>query len=133
MQGSLARFAIWRWGSEEQKLEWLSRMAIGGAIGCFGLTEADRGSDPGGMPTSAKRDGGDWVLNGSKMWITNGSVSQVAVIWDTDRRGHWGLRGANQHPWILGAGDQAQALTSRLGDERAGQGQSALARRRGAS
>jgi len=81
VQGSLARFAIWRWGSEEQKLEWLSRMATGEAIGCFGLTEADRGSDPGSMRTSAKRDGGDWGLNGSKMWITNGSASQVAVIW----------------------------------------------------
>jgi glutaryl-CoA dehydrogenase len=90
VQGSLAMFAIWRWGSEEQKLEWLPRMATGEALGCFGLTEADHGSDPGGMRTTAKRDGGDWVLNGSKMWITNGSVAQVAVVWaQTDE----GIRG----------------------------------------
>jgi glutaryl-CoA dehydrogenase len=74
-------FAIWRWGSEEQKQEWLPRMAAGEAIGCFGLTEADAGSDPASMRTTAKRDGDDWVLNGSKMWITNGSLSDVAVVW----------------------------------------------------
>ena len=90
VQGSLAMFAIWRWGSEEQKREWLPRMATGESIGCFGLTEADHGSDPGGMRTAARRDGGDWVLNGSKMWITNGSVAQVAVVWaQTDE----GIRG----------------------------------------
>ncbi|QEH94235.1 acyl-CoA dehydrogenase [Dermacoccus abyssi] len=81
VQGSLAMFAIWRWGSEEQKNEWLPRMAAGEAIGCFGLTEPDFGSDPGGMRTFAKRDGDDWVLNGTKMWITNGSVADVAVVW----------------------------------------------------
>jgi len=81
VQGSLAMFAIWRFGSEEQKQEWLPRMAAGEAIGCFGLTEADAGSDPASMRTSAKRDGDDWVLNGSKMWITNGSLSSVAVVW----------------------------------------------------
>jgi len=81
VQGSLAMFAIWRFGSEEQKQEWLPRMAAGDAIGCFGLTEADFGSNPGGMRTSAKRDGDDWVLNGSKMWITNGSIADVAVVW----------------------------------------------------
>jgi glutaryl-CoA dehydrogenase len=81
VQGSLAMFAIWRYGSEEQKQEWLPRMAAGEAIGCFGLTEADFGSNPGGMRTSAKRDGDDWVLNGSKMWITNGAVADVAVVW----------------------------------------------------
>ena len=83
VQGSLAMFAIWRWGSEEQKQQWLPRMASGEAIGCFGLTEPDFGSDPGGMRTRAVRDGssGDWVLTGTKMWITNGSVSDVAVVW----------------------------------------------------
>jgi glutaryl-CoA dehydrogenase len=81
VQGSLAMFAIWRWGSEEQKQEWLPRMAAGEAIGCFGLTEPDAGSDPGSMRTRARRDGDDWILNGQKMWITNGSISDVAVVW----------------------------------------------------
>jgi glutaryl-CoA dehydrogenase len=81
VQGSLAMFAIWRWGSEEQKLEWLPRMASGEAIGCFGLTEPDVGSDPGSMRTRARRDGTDWVLDGRKMWITNGTVADVAVVW----------------------------------------------------
>ncbi|MBB3050869.1 glutaryl-CoA dehydrogenase [Prauserella isguenensis] len=81
VQGSLAMFAIWRWGSEEQKQEWLPRMAAGEAIGCFGLTEPDFGSNPGDMRTYARRDGEDWVLNGTKMWITNGSVADVAVVW----------------------------------------------------
>jgi glutaryl-CoA dehydrogenase len=81
VQGSLAMFAIHRWGSEEQKQEWLPRMATGDAIGCFGLTEPDAGSDPGSMKTRARRDGDDWVLNGSKMWITNGTLADVAVVW----------------------------------------------------
>ncbi|MGP3929012.1 acyl-CoA dehydrogenase family protein [Nonomuraea sp. KM88] len=81
VQGSLAMYAIWKYGSEEQKQEWLPPMAAGERIGCFGLTEPDFGSDPGGMRTTAKREGGDWVLNGTKMWITNGSVSDVAVVW----------------------------------------------------
>ncbi len=81
VQGSLAMFAIHHFGSEEQKAEWLPRMAAGEVIGCFGLTEPDFGSDPGGMRTRAVRDGCDWVLNGSKMWITNGSVADVAVVW----------------------------------------------------
>jgi glutaryl-CoA dehydrogenase len=83
-------FAMWRWGSEEQKSEWLPQMAAGTAIGCFGLTEPDFGSNPAGMRTTAKRDGSDWVLNGTKMWITNGSVADVAVVWaQTDE----GIRG----------------------------------------
>jgi glutaryl-CoA dehydrogenase len=90
VQGSLAMFAIWRWGSEEQKNEWLPRMAAGEAIGCFGLTEPDAGSDPGAMRTHARRDGEDWILNGTKMWITNGSVSQIAVVW---ARTQDGIRG----------------------------------------
>jgi glutaryl-CoA dehydrogenase len=81
VQGSLAMYPIWQYGSEEQKQEWLPAMAAGEAIGCFGLTEADSGSDPGSMRTTARRDGADWVLNGSKMWITNGSVADVAVVW----------------------------------------------------
>ncbi len=81
VQGSLAMYAIWRFGSAEQKQEWLPRMAAGEAIGCFGLTEPDHGSDPGNMATRARRDGSDWVLTGRKMWITNGSVAEVAVVW----------------------------------------------------
>ncbi|RCW43945.1 glutaryl-CoA dehydrogenase [Halopolyspora algeriensis] len=81
VQGSLAMFAIWRWGSEEHKQQWLPKMAAGEAIGCFGLTEPDHGSDPASMRTWARRDGSDWVLNGRKMWITNGSVADVAVVW----------------------------------------------------
>ncbi|MGD9954679.1 MAG: acyl-CoA dehydrogenase family protein [Candidatus Nanopelagicales bacterium] len=81
VQGSLAMYAIHAFGSEEQKQEWLPRMAAGEAIGCFGLTEPDFGSNPSGMRTAAKRDGDDWVLNGTKMWITNGTVAAVAVVW----------------------------------------------------
>jgi glutaryl-CoA dehydrogenase len=81
VQGSLAMYAIHRWGSEEQKQQWLPKMAAGEAIGCFGLTEPDAGSDPGAMRTRARRDGDDWILHGQKMWITNGSISDVAVVW----------------------------------------------------
>src|SRR5699024_8759417 len=99
VQGSLAMFALHHWGSEGQKNEWLPRMAAGDALGCFGLTEPDFGSDPGGMRTHARRDGSgdgaDWVLNGTKMWITNGSVADVAVVWaNTDlEEGSKGIRG----------------------------------------
>jgi glutaryl-CoA dehydrogenase len=81
VQGSLAMYPIWRYGSEEQKAEWLPRMAAGEAIGCFGLTEPDHGSDPSSMQTHAKPNGSDWLLSGTKMWITNGSIADVAVIW----------------------------------------------------
>lgn len=81
VQGSLAMFPIRAYGSEEQKQQWLPAMAAGEAIGCFGLTESDAGSDPGAMRTVAKQDGSDWVLNGSKMWITNGNLADVAVVW----------------------------------------------------
>ena len=81
VQGSLAMFPIWKFGSEEQKQTWLPRMAKGEVIGCFGLTEADSGSDPAGMRTNARRDGSDWVINGSKMWITNGSIADIAIVW----------------------------------------------------
>jgi glutaryl-CoA dehydrogenase len=97
VQGSLAMFAIWRWGSEEQKQAWLPRMAAGEALGCFGLTEPDAGSDPGAMRTRARKDGSDWILHGQKMWITNGSASEVAVVWahtDEGVRGFLVPRGA---------------------------------------
>ncbi|HEX8806119.1 MAG TPA: acyl-CoA dehydrogenase family protein [Candidatus Aquilonibacter sp.] len=90
VQGSLAMFAIYHWGSEEQKREWLPQMARGQKIGCFGLTEPDFGSNPAGMRTFARRDGDDWVVNGTKMWITNGSIADVAIVWaNTDD----GIRG----------------------------------------
>ncbi|WP_019203763.1 acyl-CoA dehydrogenase family protein [Tsukamurella sp. 1534] len=90
VQGSLAMFAIWRWASEEEKQRWLPGMAAGETVGCFGLTEPDHGSDPGHMRTRARRDGTDWILDGRKMWITNGSVADVAVVWaQTDE----GIRG----------------------------------------
>ncbi len=81
VQGSLAMFPIWKFGSEEQKQTWLPQMARGEVIGCFGLTEADSGSDPSSMRTNARRDGSDWVINGSKMWITNGSIADIAIVW----------------------------------------------------
>ncbi|GLY20224.1 acyl-CoA dehydrogenase family protein [Kineosporia rhizophila] len=90
VQGSLAMFGLWRWGSDEIKDEWLPRMAAGDAIGCFGLTEPDHGSDPAGMRTRARRDGSDWVISGTKTWITNGTIADVAVVWaNTDE----GIRG----------------------------------------
>ena len=90
VQGSLAMSAIYKWGSEEQKQEWLPRMAAGEAIGCFGLTEPTAGSDPGSMKTFARRDGEDWVISGAKRWIGLATVAKVAVIWaQTDE----GIRG----------------------------------------
>ena len=87
VQGSLAMFPIWKYGTDEQKDEWLPRMASGQAAGCFGLTEADHGSDPSSMKTHAKRNGSDWVLSGSKMWITNGSIADIAVVWASTENG----------------------------------------------
>jgi glutaryl-CoA dehydrogenase len=81
VQGSLAMFPIWAFGSEEQKQQWLPPMASGEAIGCFGLTESDAGSDPSSMKTRARKDGSDWILNGAKMWITNGGIADVAIVW----------------------------------------------------
>ena len=90
VQGSLAMWPIWKYGSEEQKQEWLPRMAAGEIIGCFGLTEPDFGSDPASMRTNAKRDGSDWILNGNKLWITNGGIADIAIVWaQTDE----GVRG----------------------------------------
>ena len=93
VQGSLAMFAIHRWGTDEQRERWLPPMATGEAIGCFGLTEPDHGSDPASMRTRARRDGDDWVLDGSKMWITNGSIADVAVVWANAGEEHGGIRG----------------------------------------
>lgn len=90
VQGSLAMFPIWKYGSEEQRQQWLPPMARGEVIGCFGLTEPDFGSDPGGMRTTARRRGSDWVLNGNKLWITNGSIADVAIVW---ARTEEGIRG----------------------------------------
>ena len=90
VQGSLAMYPIWAFGSDEQKQRWLPPMAAGDVIGCFGLTEADAGSDPGSMKTRARHDGSDWILDGTKMWITNGGIADVAVVWaNTDE----GVRG----------------------------------------
>jgi glutaryl-CoA dehydrogenase len=91
VQGSLAMFPIWKFGSEEQKQEWLPRMAAGEVIGCFGLTEPDFGSDPAGMRTSARRDGTDWILKGTKMWITNGGIADVAIVWARTEEGIQGF------------------------------------------
>ena len=87
VQGSLAMFPIWKYGSEEQKQHWLPQMAAGEKIGCFGLSEPDFGSDPASMRTSAKRDGDDWILNGTKMWITNGGIADIAIIWAQSEEG----------------------------------------------
>jgi glutaryl-CoA dehydrogenase len=90
VQGSLCMFPIWRYGSEEQKQEWLPRMAAGEVIGCFGLTEPDSGSDPAAMATRARRDGDDWILTGVKRWITNAGIAQIAIVW---ARTEEGIRG----------------------------------------
>ncbi len=87
VQGSLSMYSIHRWGSEDQRQEWLPRLATGEAIGCFGLTEPDFGSNPAGMRTKAVRDGGDWILDGSKMWITNGGIADVATVWASTEDG----------------------------------------------
>jgi glutaryl-CoA dehydrogenase len=103
VQGSLAMFPIWKYGNDEQKEQWLPAMASGTAIGCFGLTEPDHGSDPASMRTHAVQDGPDWVLNGTKMWITNGSIADIAVVWaatDAGVRGFLvprGTRGFTAH------------------------------------
>jgi glutaryl-CoA dehydrogenase len=81
VQGSLSMFPIWNFGSDEQKQRWLPEMAAGDAIGCFALTEPDFGSDPNHMRTFARRDGADWMLSGTKMWITNGSIADLAIVW----------------------------------------------------
>jgi len=109
VQGSLAMVAIHRWGSEEQKQQWLPRMATGEILGCFGLTEPDFGSDPAGMRTRARRDGRDWVLDGTKMWITNGSTADLAVVWARTEAGIQGFLVPTSTP-----GFTANKITSKL-------------------
>ena len=87
VQGALVMYPIHAYGSDEQKAKWLPELGAGTKIGCFGLTEPNFGSNPGGMVTRCKRDGGDWILNGNKMWITNGSVADVSVVWTRDEEG----------------------------------------------
>ena len=87
VQGSLVMYPIHAYGSKEQKEKWLPGLGAGSLIGCFGLTESNFGSNPGGMVTTAKKDGGDWIINGSKMWITNGSLADVALVWAKDDSG----------------------------------------------
>ena len=110
VQGSLAMEAIAAFGSAEQKQEWLPHMATGETIGCFALTEPDHGSDPASMATRARRDGGDWLLRGSKMWITNAPVADVAVVWARTDEGIAGFLVPMETP-----GDPAQALAARVG------------------
>ena len=131
VQGSLAMYAIWRWGSDEQKDEWLPAMGRGEAVGCFGLTEPDHGSDPGGMRTRARRDGDDWILDGTKMWITNGSISDVAVVWAQTDEGIRGFVVPTRRPRIHREHDQAEDVAARLRDVRAGARRRPAARRRG--
>ena len=109
VQGSLAMFALYAFGSEEQKQQWLPEMAAGRKIGCFGLTEPDFGSDPAGMRTRAVRSGDDWILNGSKMWITNGSVAHVAIVWARTEEGVRGFAVPTETP-----GFTARAITSKM-------------------
>ena len=101
VQGSLAMFPIHAYGSEEQREHWLPQMSAGTAIGCFGLTEPDSGSDPGSMTTRARRDGDDWILNGRKMWITNGSIADVAVVCGPPRTKV--SAGSSSRPELLGS------------------------------
>ncbi len=119
VQGSLCMFPIWKYGSEEQKSEWLPAMAKGEVIGCFGLTEPDSGSDPGSMRTTARRVGGDWVIDGVKAWITNGGIADLAVIWAKTAEGVRGFlvptdaRGFSAHA-IGGKASMRASVTSNL-------------------
>ena len=130
VQGSLSMFSIWKYGSEEQKQEWLPRLAAGEAIGCFGLTEPDFGSNPAGMRTRAVRDGIDWMLNGSKMWITNGSVADVATVWARTDDGIRGFLVPARHPRLHHHRRPPQAVAARVDHLGAHPGRRPAARRR---
>ncbi len=128
VQGSLAMFAILTYGSDEQKDEWLPRMAAGEAIGCFGLSEPDAGSDPGRMRTSARRDGDDWIVSGTKMWITNGSVADVSVVWAHTDDGIRGFLDPRRRDGVQRQRRPPQDVAAGLGHLRAGAGRRAPAR-----
>ena len=130
VQGSLAMYAIYAYGSEEQKQRWLPGMAKGELIGCFGLTEPDSGSDPGSMRTRAVRDGDDWILSGNKMWITNGSLADVAVVWARTDEGVRGFLVERGMPGFSAHGRAPQDLAARVGHQRADPRRRARARRR---
>ena len=134
VQGSLAMFPIWKYGSEEQKQEWLPRMAAGEAIGCFGLTEPDHGSDPSGMKTHAKiHNGNDWILSGTKMWITNGSIADIAVVWAADAGRDPRLPGPARGARVHRPQHPQEAVAARVGDLGAALRRGAAARRRRAA
>jgi len=110
----LAMYAIHHWGSEEQKHEWLPKMATGEAIGCFGLTEPDVGSDAGAIRTHARRHGADWILYGQKMWVTNGSVADVAIVWARTDDGMRGVVVPTESEGFLSASDQRETLVASI-------------------
>ena len=130
VQSALAGYAIYRWGSDEQKAEWLPKMASGEAIACFGLSEPDSGSDPGSMRTTAKKDGDDWILNGTKMWITNGSVSDIASSGRRPTTASAGSSFRATRPGFAGEPDPQEAVASGVGHGGAGDGRRAAAGRR---
>ena len=100
VQGSLVMYPIFTFGSEEHRMEWLPKLASGQAVGCFGLTEPNAGSDPGSMTTRAVKDGDDWILNGRKMWITNGTIADVAIVWAKTEDGIPRLCCAYRYAWL---------------------------------
>ena len=119
VQGSLAMGSIHRWGSEEQKLEWLPHMASGAVIGAFGLTEPTAGSDPSSMKTFARRDGADWVLSGAKRWIGLASIAQLVVVVGANRRRGARLHRSHRDPGVRGAGARAEGIDAGVGADRA--------------
>src|SRR5438105_596391 len=112
VQTSLAMFAIWKFGSEAQKQKWLPEMAAGRAIGCFGLTEPEHGSDPGGMETKAQKDGAGWVISGRKLWITNAQLAHIAIVWARGPDGITGFVVERDRPGFA-SGDIAHKLSMR--------------------
>ena len=116
VQGALVMFPIWKYGSEEQKQRWLPQLQSGAAIGCFGLTEPDFGSNPAGMRTSARRDGADWILNGEKTWITNGSVAAVSLVWAQTEEGVRGFLVEQGTPGLHHFGHPRQNVHARFRD-----------------